>query len=182
MTALNNKNRRRFLKIVGLASIGAITGTALVKLTKENTLKKVTWRGIALGSPAEITIYHSNQKEAENILNDSYKKLIQLENLFSLYKENSQLSALNKNGYLKNPHPDMIELLDLSDDINSELNSVFKATLDTAMQQRSRTLSFFADELTIVPSLSCLANLRQNEPDGGGDHGTMRVHVCGPRM
>ena len=43
MVALNNNTRRRFLKIIGLASIGAISGTALVKLTKEDILKKVTW-------------------------------------------------------------------------------------------------------------------------------------------
>ena len=100
MVTLNNKTRRRFLKIIGLASIGAISGTALVKLTKTDILQKVTWQGIALGSPAEITIYHPNQKEAEDILSESHKKLVQLENLFSLYKENSQLSMLNKNVYI----------------------------------------------------------------------------------
>ena len=90
----NNKTRRRFLKIIGLASIGAISGTALVKLTKTDIMKKVTWQGIALGSPAEITIYHPNKKEAEDILSNSYKKLLQLESIFSLYKNDSQLSIL----------------------------------------------------------------------------------------
>jgi thiamine biosynthesis lipoprotein len=130
MAALhNNKTRRRLLKIIGVASIGAISGTALVKLTKEETLKKVTWKGIALGSPAEITIYHSNQREAENILSDSYKKLVELENLFSLYNNNSQLSMLNKNGYLKNPHPDMIELLNLSKKYAEITNGAFDITV-----------------------------------------------------
>ena len=40
-------------------------------------------------------------KEAENILSNSYKKLVQLESLFSLYNDDSQLSMLNKNGYVK---------------------------------------------------------------------------------
>ena len=108
------QTRRRLLKIIGIATIGAISGTALVKLTKEKTLHKVSWKGVALGSQAEITIYHSNKKDAENILQDSYKKLSRLENLFSLYQENSQLSLLNKNGFIKKPHPDMIELFNLS--------------------------------------------------------------------
>ena len=129
MLALNNKTRRRFLKIIGLASIGAISGTALVKLTKEDILKKVTWQGIALGSPAEITIYHPNQKEAEDILSEGHKKLVQLENLFSLYKENSQLSMLNKNGYLENPHPDMSTLLNLSKKYAEMTNGAFDVTV-----------------------------------------------------
>ena len=129
MVALNNNTRRRFLKIIGLASIGAISGTALVKLTKTDTLKKVTWQGIALGSPAEITIYHPNQKEAEDILSESHKKLVQLENLFSLYKENSQLSMLNKNGYVKNPHPDMLALINLSKKYAEMTDGAFDVTV-----------------------------------------------------
>ena len=129
MVALNNKTRRRFLKIIGLASIGAISGTALVKLTKTDILKKVTWQGIALGSPAEITIYHPNQKEAEDILSESHKKLVQLENLFSLYKENSQLSMLNKNGYVKNPHPDMLALINLSKKYAEMTDGAFDVTV-----------------------------------------------------
>ena len=129
MVALNNKTRRRFLKIIGLASIGAISGTALVKLTKTDILQKVTWQGIALGSPAEITIYHPNQKEAEDILSESHKKLVQLENLFSLYKENSQLSMLNKNGYIENPHQDMIALLDLSKKYAEITDGAFDVTV-----------------------------------------------------
>ena len=128
---LNNHSiaRRRLLKIIGVTSIGAISGTALVKLTKENTLKKVTWKGLALGSEAEITIYHPNPKEAKNILNDSYKKLADLENLFSIYKNNSQLSILNKNGYIKNPHPNMIELLNLSKKYSEITNGAFDITV-----------------------------------------------------
>ena len=125
----SNRTRRRFLKIVGIASIGIISGTSLVKLTKEDTLKKVTWSGIALGAPAEITIYHPNQKEAEDILSNSYKKLVQLESLFSLYNDDSQLSMLNKNGYVKNPDPDMIALLNLSKKYAEITDGAFDVTV-----------------------------------------------------
>src|SRR6056300_771802 len=103
------QTRRRLLKIMGVAAIGAVSGTALFELTKDKALHKVSWTGMALGSQAEITIYHPNKKEAENILQNSYKKLYKLENLFSLYQENSQLSLLNKNGFIEKPHPDMVE-------------------------------------------------------------------------
>ncbi|MBH88526.1 MAG: thiamine biosynthesis protein ApbE [Pelagibacterales bacterium] len=128
---LNNhtQTRRRLLKIIGVAAIGAISGTTLVKLTKDNRLHRVTWKGIALGSQAEITIYHSDKREAENILKDSYKKLSKLENLFSLYKNNSQLSLLNKNGFIEKPHPDMIELFNLSEKYAKITNGAFDITV-----------------------------------------------------
>ena len=128
---LNNfkQTRRRLIKIIGVAAIGAISGTALVKLTRDQALHKVTWKGMALGSQAEITIYHSNKKEAENILKDSYKKLSNLENLFSIYKENSQLSILNKNGFIEQPHPDMLELFNLAQKYAKITNGAFDITV-----------------------------------------------------
>ena len=128
---LNNysQTRRRLLKIIGVASIGAVSGTALVKLTKNQALHKVTWKGMALGSQAEITIYHSDKKEAENILQDSYKKLSNLENIFSLYNENSKLSILNRNGFIEQPHPYMLDLFNLSQKYAKITNGAFDITV-----------------------------------------------------
>ena len=124
-----NKIRRRLLKIVGISAVGAIAGTTLVKFKDNAKIKKVTWNGTALGSQAEITIYHPNEREAHNILTKSIEKLINLENLFSIYRDNSQLSILNKNGYIKNPHPEMVKLLNLSKEYSKITNGAFDITV-----------------------------------------------------
>ena len=124
-----NKTRRRLIKIVGISAVGAIAGTAFVEFKDNTKLKKVTWNGTALGSQAEITIYHSDEREAQKILVNSVEKLTNLENIFSIYRDNSQLSILNKNGYIENPHPEMVELLNLSRKYSEITNGAFDITV-----------------------------------------------------
>lgn len=131
MSTINkfNKSRRRVLKIIGISTIGVAAGSAFVKLQNNSPLKKVTWNGISLGSQAEITIYHHNEKEAKYILKNSVKKLSHLENIFSIYKDESQLSILNKNGYINNPDIEMIKLLNLSKKYSKITNGAFDITV-----------------------------------------------------
>ena len=68
-----NLNRRRILKIVGVAAIGSIAAGTILKLTKEK-IYKVHWQGIALGAPAEITISHTSKNYPEKILEKSVNK------------------------------------------------------------------------------------------------------------
>ena len=124
-----NKSRRKLLKIVGVAAVGAIVGKSFVTFKDKTELKKVTWNGTALGSQAEITIYHPSEKEAHKILTKSVEELTGLENLFSLYKDSSQLSLLNKKGYLENPHPEMVNIFNLSKKYSEMTNGAFDVTV-----------------------------------------------------
>ena len=124
-----NKSRRRLLKIVGVATVGAIVGKSFVTFKDKTELQKVTWNGTALGSQAEITIYHPSEKEAHKILTKSVEELTGLENLFSLYKDSSQLSLLNKKGYLENPHPEMVNIFNLSKKYSEMTNGAFDVTV-----------------------------------------------------
>ena len=121
-----NKSRRRLLKIVGIAANGIIH--AYVFKDKDE-LKKVSWNGTALGSQAEITIYHPNEKEAQKILRKSVGELAGLENLFSLYKDSSQLSLLNKKGYQLNDNPEMVNIFNLSKKYSEMTNGAFDVTV-----------------------------------------------------
>ena len=105
--------RRRVLKILGVSAVGAITGGALINSFKHK-VHKVHWQGISLGSPAEITIYHHEKDKAESIIEKSVKRINYLENLFSLYKKDSQLSILNEEGTLESPASEMLNLMYLS--------------------------------------------------------------------
>ena len=124
-----NKSRRRLLKIVGIAAVGAVVGKSFVTFKDKDELKKVSWNGTALGSQAEITIYHPSEKEAHKILTKSVGELTGLENLFSLYKDSSQLSLLNKKGYIENPHPEMVNIFNLSKKYSEMTNGAFDVTV-----------------------------------------------------
>ena len=120
--------RRRVLKILGVSAVGAITGGALINSFKHK-VHKVHWQGISLGSPAEITIYHHEKDKAESIIEKSVKRINYLENLFSLYKKDSQLSILNEKGTLKSPASEMLNLMYLSKKYAKITNGAFDITV-----------------------------------------------------
>jgi len=121
-------NRRRMIRIIGVAAIGSIAAGTLINITKQK-IHKVYWQGISLGASSEITIYHPEKNFAEKILEKSIKKLFFLENLFSLYNKNSQLSQLNRKGTLKSPDPEIINLMSLSKKYSKITNGAFDITV-----------------------------------------------------
>jgi len=141
MNYLNNSfNRRRFIKIIGLSGIGAVTGGVLVNM-QDKPLHKVNWQGIALGAPSNITLFHHNKKEAQKILNKSIKQISKLENLFSLYKSDSQLSILNREGFYDNPDKEMIKLFNLSMQYSALTEGAFDITVQPLWQLYNKSFS-----------------------------------------
>lgn len=59
-------------------------------------MKKFEYTFPALGTTCMITIIGESEKGLKSIINQSYKKIIDFENEFSRFKENSLLSLLNK--------------------------------------------------------------------------------------
>lgn len=74
----------------------------------------IIWKGQALGAPAQIILYHQDKALAERLLRESVREAERLENIFSLYRNGSELSHLNRNGALALPSPEFIELLGIS--------------------------------------------------------------------
>jgi len=141
MNYLNNSfNRRRFIKIIGLSGIGAVTGGVLVNM-QDKPLHKVNWQGIALGAPSNITLFHHDKKEAQKILNKSIKQISKLENLFSLYKSDSQLSILNREGFYDNPDKEMIKLFNLSMQYSALTEGAFDITVQPLWQLYNKSFS-----------------------------------------
>ena len=125
---MKNFNRRRFIKILGLSGLGALAG-GIVFNSRNQPLHKIYWRGIALGAPSEITLYHTDKLEGQEILNQRVNKIKPLENLFSLYNDNSKLSILNKSGKLHNPDLEMVELFSLAKKYSEYTDGAFDITV-----------------------------------------------------
>ncbi|MEL4374960.1 FAD:protein FMN transferase [Brucella cytisi] len=73
--------------------------------------ESIIWRGQAMGAPAKIILYHSDRPTAERLLRESALEAERLENIFSLYRAESELAKLNRNGALASPSPDLVEVL-----------------------------------------------------------------------
>ncbi len=103
-------SRRRFIGIFA-ASAGLGMMPWMVRKASALTLEPAVWRGIALGADAELHIYHASAKKARQLIELAVAEVRRLENIFSLYQEDSVLSQLNRDGFIDNPPADFIRLL-----------------------------------------------------------------------
>ncbi len=98
-----------------LVLAGGAAGVMLCAIPKQAASlelpESIIWRGQAMGAPAKIILYHSDRPTAERLLRESALEAERLENIFSLYRAESELAKLNRNGALASPSPDLVEVL-----------------------------------------------------------------------
>lgn len=105
---MRHLSRRRFICIAAAAA-----GLELVPLRPGARAQThlVTWRGVALGAVATMQIHHPDRAVAERLVETSIREVRRLERIFSLYRDDSRLVALNRRGVLEAPPPELVELL-----------------------------------------------------------------------
>ncbi len=122
----NGVSRRRFLTIAGCAAgVLLMPRTAIAALA--TPLHR--WKGIALGAEAEIRLYHPDETAARRILAKAEAEIRRLEAIFSLYRPDSALSRLNRDGRCDAPPLDLVELLALCGRINRATDGAFDPTI-----------------------------------------------------
>lgn len=93
--SLSSLSRRRFLTIVG---IGA--GAALIGGRISPAVKPISWSGQAMGAQASIVLYHSDPAAAQNLLAECQREIERVEQQFSLFRRDSTLVRLNREGHV----------------------------------------------------------------------------------
>ena len=119
-------NRRNFLSL----------GTGMVALMAHGTswgsdpaVKKYFRKAKALGTDVEITVLHRDEEIARKGINSALNKIEHVEQLMSLYRQDSQLSLLNRKGVLRNPHPDLVTVLRKSMGLSKLTDGAFDVTV-----------------------------------------------------
>ncbi|WP_350332951.1 FAD:protein FMN transferase [Coralliovum pocilloporae] len=108
---MNQPTRRRFLTITaGFTS--AMAGPGLASAREDRSL--YSWQGSSLGAEASLQFAHRDEAKARAALKACRAELERLENVFSLYRGESQVSRLNRQGFLDAPDLDLVRLLGLS--------------------------------------------------------------------
>ncbi|WP_413716986.1 FAD:protein FMN transferase [Silicimonas sp. MF1-12-2] len=127
--------RRRFLSITaaaavlsGLGAEGAVAQTAF-------------WRGSALGAAASIRLAGLSHDGAQPIFRAMERELIRLENIFNLYRPDSELARLNEQGVLAYPSPELLEVLSLSARLNRATEGAFDPTVQPLFAASARAVA-----------------------------------------
>lgn len=117
---MTNLSRRRFLTIsAACAALPAGASAAPV----------ARWRGIALGAEASLRLEGMNQTQAAPVIAAVEAEVKRLESIFSLYRPDSELSRLNRDGVLTNPAPELLDVLSLCSALNDATEGVFDPTV-----------------------------------------------------
>jgi len=110
-------SRRRAL-LIAAAAIGApflpwpasvASGTAL-----RGAGRFRRWRGRVLGADATILLHGMDEAPARRLIRLCRDEITRLEDIFSLYRPDSALVRLNRDGELRTPPPELVELLSRS--------------------------------------------------------------------
>lgn len=101
-------SRRR---VIGITAAAA--GLSLLPLGRRAKAEAqlVTWQGQAMGAVATLQIHHHDRAAAQRLIERSLAEVRRLEQIFSLYREDSALSALNRQGMLVAPPTELVALL-----------------------------------------------------------------------
>lgn len=95
-----------------------------------NAAADLVWTGTALGADAEIRIAGQDRATAEALVRRALAEVERLERVFSLYRPESELSRLNRNGVLQHPSHDFRLLLERS----LELHQLTEGAFNVAIQ------------------------------------------------
>jgi len=119
-------SRRRFITVTA--------GLALAGTIGSSNAKAVSWRGIALGAQAKLVITGLPENEARRLIALAKTEIDRLENIFSLYRKDSAIANLNRNGRLAAPPFELLELLSAVDAVNKATSGKFDPTVQPLWQ------------------------------------------------
>lgn len=120
-------NRRRFIAITAAAA-GLTAAGPLVAFAKEKA-RLYRWQGQVMGAEASMTLVHADEKKAEALVKEAIAEINRLENVFSLYRDSSAVSRLNREGELKDAPLDLVRLLAESRQFSQQTYGAFDVTV-----------------------------------------------------
>jgi len=100
-------SRRRFITFAAAAA-----GLPLLLNAGGARARLVRWEGIALGAPASIQLYHTDEAVAQQAISAALAELRRLEAIFSVYRADSAISQLNHRGQLDHAPADLMTMLE----------------------------------------------------------------------
>jgi thiamine biosynthesis lipoprotein len=120
-------NRRKLIALCAAAG-----GAALVPLgasRRAGAEPLIEWTGVSLGAVATIRLAHPDRRAGEALLRRAVAEASRLEAIFSLYRDDTALSELNRSGVLVAPPTELVHLLGLCDDIWRLTDGAFDPTV-----------------------------------------------------
>ncbi|MDO8605204.1 MAG: FAD:protein FMN transferase [Phaeospirillum sp.] len=116
--------RRRAITVLAAAA-----GLSLLAKTNQAQARLIRWEGTTLGAPSTIQLYHTDEAKARAALDAAQAELARLEGIFSIFRPDSALSALNRDGVLTDAPAEFVELVSHAKDLAAISDGAFDPTI-----------------------------------------------------
>ena len=83
----------------------------------------------ALGTQVNFTVFHPDEMVAHQAIEAALERIEHVEQLMSLYRPDSQLSLLNRQGVLRHPDPDLVVVLNKALELSLLTEGAFDVTV-----------------------------------------------------
>lgn len=97
-------------------------------------LRRVTRSSWALGSKVSITALHERGEVAGQAISAAFAELRKVDELMSLYRPESQLCRLNREGRIDRPHPYLVTVLERARTLSNRTAGAFDVTVQPLWQ------------------------------------------------
>jgi FAD:protein FMN transferase len=122
-------NRRKLIwASLGLCSLAA-TARWIAPGASAEELKPHTLSGRALGTKVSLLALHADADLARTALAEALAEVQAVDKLMSLYRDDSQLSVLNRAGVLDRPDTRVLEVLRYAQDLSARTRGAFDVTV-----------------------------------------------------
>jgi thiamine biosynthesis lipoprotein len=115
-----------------LAILGAFAGMPLFAgdCRRPASAALHQWEGTSLGSPSRLLLYHPDRVAAERVVALCAAEIERLERIFALYRDDSEVVRLNRDGRIANPSHDLLVVLSAC----SRLSALSQGAFDVTVQ------------------------------------------------
>lgn len=122
-------SRRRLITVAAAAA-----GLPLILKAGGAQARLVTWEGTTLGAPSSIKLVAKDEGKARAAIDAALAELERLEAVFSVYRADSALSVLNRDGRLDNAPADLVALLSKSLELARVSDGAYDPTVQPVWQ------------------------------------------------
>ncbi len=127
-----NPTRRRAIAILAAGTATALSG-ALAGASP------LSWSGSGLGARASLTLVGLDPATERRVVAACRDEISRIEAVFSLYRDDSALSHLNREGHLAAPPHELVDVLTATDRLHAASNGAFDPTVQPLWQLLART-------------------------------------------
>ncbi len=121
-------SRRRFIAIAAAAGGLPLLPIASARAADRNPRLRL-WSGAALGADATLQIHHPDPEAADRLIAASLAEVERLERQLSLYRPDSALCRLNRDGLVEDPPLDLVRILSESRELSELTGGAFDVTV-----------------------------------------------------